>query len=546
MQSSILPGAVEPRTGLLESAPREGAEVMSNTQTEEGAFDEVINQAVGEPRCKSAKKALTPSVVQEDSGEKEGAVESKMAGQGESKLKASLPEGLVCNVLLQLLVEPAAVVAKPKEAGSTAVIVPEEAGGTVVVAPVPNPVLTQEVKSSDAGSVDNTDKVAKPAELQKGYKTVQPQLQKDSAVKSELLGLVPSQEVASTKVEVPVQKAETKVDAPIGSSEFDSEEVQRVPTALNSPEKTASDIAVAGSVAAKGDLDAVVASKAKAEGVQGRVVFDGHAEPVPKEAKAHLATPRIVAKVISEESAPVKDGTGTAKSTETMQNTADIGPNMQSLPSKPAKSAGGTEFVEADDGKFPRSAKDDVQAISPKGEVVSAGTTLLVTEPMKQETSVTGAAAMEKVEGQIRTQAVEFKRIGADSMSVVLKPDAQTELHMQLRMEHGQVHVVVEFKRGDVQTLNGGWGQLQQTLAGQGIRVSELQNSSGTNFSQEDRSGNFQRQEWQQEQNGEKTLYRYFAEDEKAAGGRSLVLPAAKGVCLSLKADGKHSLEMWA
>jgi hypothetical protein len=537
MQSSILPGAVEPRTGMLESAPREGAGVMSNAQTEEGAFDKVIKQAVGEPECKSTKKDLMTPVIEDDSGEKEGAVDSKTTGQEEAKPKISLPEGLMCNVLLQMLVEPAAKVAQPEATGSKPVIVPEEVGETMVPAPVLNPVLTQDVKGGDAVAGNNTGKALKPDEVQVANVAAQPQLPKGS-VNPELLGLVPAKETEA-KIDVPLEALKTY--------EKTAQTRSGVPEPVNA---IGSGKEETKSVTPEGRPNEVILSKAQVEVMQGRILSDEHAESMPKgvpnEARPRLVTPEITPKTEHEETAPAKDGTGTAKSTETMQNTADTGPIMQSLPSKTAKSAGVTEFVEADNGKLPRSAKDDVQAISPRGEVVTAGTTLLATEPMKKETSVTGVADVEKVEGQIRTQAVEFKRIGADSMSVVLKPDAQTELHMQLRMEQGQVHVVVECKRGDAAALNGGWGQLQQSLAGQGIRVSELQNSSGTNFSQEDGSGNFQRQEWQQEQNGDRTTYRYFAEDEKAAGSRSLVLPAAKGVRPSIKAGGKHSLEMWA
>ena len=50
-------------------------------------------------------------------------------------------------------------------------------------------------------------------------------------------------------------------------------------------------------------------------------------------------------------------------------------------------------------------------------------------------------------------------------------------------MQHGLVEVAAEFKRGDLTSLSGHWQQLQQALSSQGIRLSAIQPSASTTFS---------------------------------------------------------------
>jgi len=93
------------------------------------------------------------------------------------------------------------------------------------------------------------------------------------------------------------------------------------------------------------------------------------------------------------------------------------------------------------------------------------------------------ATLREQVQTQISNWAVEIKRTKAEVMEVVLKPDAQTELSLRLTMQHGLVEVAAEFKRGDLTSLSGHWQQLQQALSSQGIRLSAIQPSASTTFS---------------------------------------------------------------
>jgi hypothetical protein len=231
-----------------------------------------------------------------------------------------------------------------------------------------------------------------------------------------------------------------------------------------------------------------------------------------------------------------------------MQNAAETGQRMQSLPGKTGKPATLTQSVDAAPGKTPAPASNETATLSPRGDVslFSGDAAPVTTEQVPKGQNSKATVNLEQVEGQIRTQVVEFKRVGMDSMSVVLKPDAQVELHLQLRMERGQVHVVAECKRGDVAALNEAWGQLQQNLAGQGIRVSALQDGNGTNLANGNWTGQFQRQGWQEQQKWEGPSYRYFADEGKNTGGHSFSTQKGRGANPSTKAGEKRALEMWA
>ena len=75
------------------------------------------------------------------------------------------------------------------------------------------------------------------------------------------------------------------------------------------------------------------------------------------------------------------------------------------------------------------------------------------------------------------------KRFKADSMSVVLKPDANTEVYLHLTLHQGSVDVETQLKRGDLAGLQSQWGQVQEAMARQGVRVGPLQGADTPGFS---------------------------------------------------------------
>jgi hypothetical protein len=64
-----------------------------------------------------------------------------------------------------------------------------------------------------------------------------------------------------------------------------------------------------------------------------------------------------------------------------------------------------------------------------------------------------------------------------NEMRVLLRPDAQTELLLQVRHIDGQIHVQARCERGDFAWLDSQWSTVQHALGTQGVRVEPLQSA---------------------------------------------------------------------
>lgn len=79
----------------------------------------------------------------------------------------------------------------------------------------------------------------------------------------------------------------------------------------------------------------------------------------------------------------------------------------------------------------------------------------------------------------IRTEVTALRQRGEAAMTVVLRPDAATQLSLDVSIgSDGTVHAQVRFERGDFQALNAQWTHLQQSLATHGIRIADLSNQN--------------------------------------------------------------------
>jgi limonene-1,2-epoxide hydrolase len=96
-----------------------------------------------------------------------------------------------------------------------------------------------------------------------------------------------------------------------------------------------------------------------------------------------------------------------------------------------------------------------------------------------------GSATVERISTLLLREASLVKKHGSDSMAVVLRPDAETELFVHLSQRDGQVEASVRCERGDAQHLGALWSQLQESLAGQKVRLAPLESSPSaqSNFS---------------------------------------------------------------
>lgn len=93
----------------------------------------------------------------------------------------------------------------------------------------------------------------------------------------------------------------------------------------------------------------------------------------------------------------------------------------------------------------------------------------------------------------IRTEVTNLRMRGGEAMTLTLKPDGVTQLQVEVTVaRNGAVHAVARCDRGDFQSLNSQWPQLQQSLAAHGIRMTDLSNNNGAGAQDQSRSGAFQ------------------------------------------------------
>lgn len=84
------------------------------------------------------------------------------------------------------------------------------------------------------------------------------------------------------------------------------------------------------------------------------------------------------------------------------------------------------------------------------------------------------SAASERLSQLIVRESAMIRRTGAESMAVTIKPDAETALVMHLSRSDGHLEARVHLERGDFGGLNQHWGNLQDHLARQNIRLAPL------------------------------------------------------------------------
>lgn len=88
------------------------------------------------------------------------------------------------------------------------------------------------------------------------------------------------------------------------------------------------------------------------------------------------------------------------------------------------------------------------------------------------------ARTVEQLSGLVMRETAVLKQHTPDSMAVVLRPDANTELFLHLTQRDGQIEASVRCERGNFDQINALWPQLQESLAGQKVRLAPLQEST--------------------------------------------------------------------
>ena len=150
---------------------------------------------------------------------------------------------------------------------------------------------------------------------------------------------------------------------------------------------------------------------------------------------------------------------------------------------------------------------DPSQVVSAYAQVIGAAQRSFSETPA-------AAAAISKspLEQKILHGVLEMKLIGTDAMSMIVRPDGQTEVHLFLAMTHGQVSVEAKVSTVDLANLQGQWSDLQQSLAQQGVHLKPLaemasQTEGGQGGANTDGSPKFSQQD-SDESNGRAPVFK--------------------------------------
>lgn len=118
---------------------------------------------------------------------------------------------------------------------------------------------------------------------------------------------------------------------------------------------------------------------------------------------------------------------------------------------------------------------------------ISSTTTLntAVTATKEPVAPAAESSAVERVARAVMDGVARVRQHGHESVSVVLKPDAGTELILRVEMRDGALSAQLHFSHGDRAGLDQHWDELQRRLAGQGVRLDragDFTNAGGSSF----------------------------------------------------------------
>jgi hypothetical protein len=85
------------------------------------------------------------------------------------------------------------------------------------------------------------------------------------------------------------------------------------------------------------------------------------------------------------------------------------------------------------------------------------------------------ARSITRLSDQLSGEVVLLQRLRTASMTAVLRPDAGSELRVELRRRDGRVEIRATLERGDAQAIAEGWPELQQQLRTQGVHLLPLE-----------------------------------------------------------------------
>jgi hypothetical protein len=85
------------------------------------------------------------------------------------------------------------------------------------------------------------------------------------------------------------------------------------------------------------------------------------------------------------------------------------------------------------------------------------------------------ARSVVRLSDQLSGEVILLQRLRTESMTAVLRPDAGSELRVDLRRRDGRIEIRATLERGDAQAIAEGWPELQQQLRAQGVHLLPLE-----------------------------------------------------------------------
>lgn len=151
-------------------------------------------------------------------------------------------------------------------------------------------------------------------------------------------------------------------------------------------------------------------------------------------------------------------------------------------------------------------------------------------------------ANMDRLAELVTVEATILRQFKPGALTAVVRPDASSELRLELRLNRGQVEAQAVLEKGDLHAFAGGWEELQKSLRAQGIQLQPLVEM--TNRPSAEMSGDGQRRQPAGGNQNEPESKPW------SIGGLPEVLrPAVAGIAARVSpATGgtRHLLESWA
>ncbi len=191
---------------------------------------------------------------------------------------------------------------------------------------------------------------------------------------------------------------------------------------------------------------------------------------------------------VSPEKSSPRGGIGAAQVGIGMDGTV----KMEIFADQSAVSALATSIAAADEAKCgtgPARRPNPAEIIAPGGSAADPGKFMTdiglsvgpsySTDPTGALPPAAGSLVVERIASAITEQAVQIRRQDRESLSLVVRPDAQTELRVDLRWIDGQIEARAFLHHGDRSAVESQWSDLQERLHRHGVRLTSLEQDGG-------------------------------------------------------------------